>query len=209
VGSSGICCDRQTAALGLLGRGRGEQENVSWTGKWWRRRGEEAEMHRFRWAWAAGTTALVLVAVGCGRPSLPGRHFSGEQAETTTSAPVESPLPEKPYFEWGDADAKVRVLAFFAIDDAHAELRELLEGLAEEHRGKVYVRYVDYRTPEGAAIFQRAEATGRAVMINGETGIDIETDGGFYTVDFVQEMGRFWTAEDLKKAIAQEVARQY
>ncbi len=162
-----------------------------------------------RWGWAAGMVGIAALAAGCGRPSLPGRQFSEKPPETTTSPAVESPLPEQPYYEWGDAEAKVRVLAFFPIDEAHAGVMELLEGLAKEYPGRVYVRYVDYRTPEGAAILERSEAVGRAVMINGETEVEIEAETGPYKVDLVQEMGRFWTAEDLKKAIAQEVARQY
>lgn len=166
-------------------------------------------MGSFRWMSLIAATGVVILVAGCGRPTLPGRQFRGERAETATSPRVESPLPEQPYFKWGDEQAKVRVLAFFPIDDAHAEVMQLLESLAEEHRGKVYARYVDYRTPEGADIFERAKASGRAVMINGKTAISIETDGGSYTVDFVQEMGRYWTADDLRKAVAQEVARAY
>ncbi|UCC68276.1 MAG: hypothetical protein JSV79_14410 [Armatimonadota bacterium] len=166
-------------------------------------------MHLFRWMGAASLTALLVLAVGCGRPSLPGQHFSGERAETGTSPPADSALPEQPYFEWGAADAKVRVLAFFPIDEDHAELMELLQEMVGQYPEKLYVRYVDYRTPEGAAIFQRAGAAGRTLMINGENEVEIERDGGSYTVDFVQEMGRYWTAEDVRRAIAQEVARQY
>ena len=166
-------------------------------------------MRCFRWAWAVGLAVVLVLGVGCGRPSLPGQQFSGERVETGTAPPTESPLPEEPYLEWGAADAKVRVLAFFPIDEDHAGLIDLLKGIAEQYPGKVYVRYVDYRTPEGAAIFQRAGAAGRTLMINGENEAEIERDGGSYTVDFVQEMGRYWTGEDVKRAIAQEVARQY
>ena len=162
-------------------------------------------MKGFRWVWMA---AVGLVLAGCGEPTLPGRQFAGERAVTSTAPPPDGAVPEKGVLEWGSPEAKVRVLAFYPVDDAHKELMDLLKGLAHEYQGKVYVRYVDYRTPEGAAIFQRAEGKGRALLINSQSSATIEAKPP-YTVDFVQEMGRFWTAEELKKAIAQEVAKQY
>ena len=160
-------------------------------------------------AWLAGLIGLVALAVGCGRPSLPGQQFSGEKAETTASPEITSPLPEEAILEWGDESARVRVLAFFPIDEEHQELMDLLEGLVEENPGKLYVRYVDFRLAAGRAVFERANASGRMVQINGESEIEIEEDGRTYTVDLVQEVGRYWTADDLKKGIIQEIARQY
>jgi hypothetical protein len=160
-------------------------------------------------AWLVGLMGLVALAVGCGRPSLPGQQFSGEKAETSASPEIVSPLPEEPILEWGVDGARVRVLAFFPIDDEHKQLMELLQGLVEENPGKLYVRYVDYRLPAGRAVFERAGATGRMIQINGESEMEIEEDGRTYKVELVQEIGRYWTADDLKKGIVQEIARQY
>jgi hypothetical protein len=156
-----------------------------------------------------GLTGLLALAVGCGRPTLPGQHFSGDKPDTSSSPPITSPLPEEAVLTWGDEEARVRVLAFFPIDDEHKQLMELLQGLVEENPGKLYVRYVDFRLPEGGAIFERSRATGRMIQINGESEVELEAEGRTYKIDLVQEMGRFWTADDLETAITQEIARQY
>ena len=156
-----------------------------------------------------GLSVLLLAAAGCGKPSLPGQQFSGEIPETRTSPAADSPVPEQGVLEWGDPEAKVRVVAFFPIDEAHAGLVEMMEGFAEEYPGKVYAKYVDRRTREGVGMFQRAGVTGNCVMINAENSVTIEAEPYPYTVDFVQEMGRHWTADQLRKAVAQELARQY
>ncbi len=166
-------------------------------------------MRVLRLAWPVGLVLVHVLVIGCGKPTLPGRQFSGERPDTTSAPPVTSPLPEEPYYAWGDADAKTRVLAFYPIDEDHAWLMDLLKDLVEKHPGKLYVRYVDYRTPEGNAIFTRAGGTGRAVLIDGENAFDIETENRTYTVDFVGEMGRYWTEEDLKVAISQAVERAH
>ena len=164
-------------------------------------------MKRSAWLWfvMAGMAAVG----GCGRPTLPGQQFQGERAVTSTAPPVESPLPEKPILEWGPAEAKVRVVAFYAMDDAHRKVLELVKGFAARYPGKVYAKYVDYRTREGMVVFQRAEMKSPGVMINGESSATIEAKPYPYQVDFVQEMGRYWTADDLEKAVAQAVARAY
>jgi hypothetical protein len=46
-------------------------------------------------------------------------------------------------------------------------------------------------------------------MINTAQEYTIHAKPNPYTVDFSQEMGRYWTADDLKKAVAEEVERQY
>ena len=166
-------------------------------------------MKRCRWAWTIFLAAVAALPAGCGRPSIPGRQFRGERVGTTASAPTTSPLPEQPYLEWGPSDAKVRVLAFFPIDDEHRRLIDVLKGLADEYPGKLYVKYVDYRTPEGRAILERSEMTSLGLLINGESSVEIKGEPHSRTVDFFQEMGRFWTSADLKAAVAQEIAKVY
>ncbi len=166
-------------------------------------------MRYCRWLWTLPLAAAVTVWAGCGRPTLPGRQFKEEKAETATTSPAQSPLPEEAVLEWGDPEGKVRVVAFYPIDDQHQTLMDLVKGLADEYPGKVYVKYVDYRTPQGRGMFARAELTVPAVLINGESSRDAKVGSYVREVDFVQEMGRFWTPQSLKDAVAREVEKAY
>lgn len=157
----------------------------------------------------------VLVAItslfvsGCGRPSLPGQQFQGERVKTPSLVATDTPLPEKPIVEWGDEKtAKVRVVAFYPYDAPHQKLIDMLkEAATKKYPGKVYVKYIDYRTPEGAAAMARAKLQVSAIMFDGKSSVDLTSPNGTRTVDFVQEMGRYWTADDLTEALAQLVAQ--
>ncbi|MGD0110280.1 MAG: hypothetical protein ABSD48_00245 [Armatimonadota bacterium] len=100
-------------------------------------------------------------------------------------------------------------MAFFPIDDQHKPVMDLLKGLVQEYPGKVYVKYVDYRTPQGYEVFQNAKMTVSGLMINSEKDYTIHAKPNPYTVDFSQEMGRYWTADHVKKAVAEEIEKQY
>lgn len=166
-------------------------------------------MRRWHLLVALAAGAVVMLAAGCGRMVMPGKQFREPVARTSSTKPVQSPLPEKPILEAGDEHAKVRVVAFFPIDKDHQRLVDLVMGLAKAYPGKVYVRYVDYRTPEGAQVFANAQMTTRGVLINSKNEITIRAKPRPYTVDFAQDMGRYWTAEDLERAVAQEVEAAY
>ena len=163
----------------------------------------------YRWLCIVCLVTAVALAAGCGRPTLPGQQFRGERAETETNPPTTSPLPQEPFFEAGAAEARVRVVAFFPIDAEHRVLMDLLRDLAEEYPGKVYVQYVDYRTREGDRLYTLAEMPSPGLLINGQKAYDIQAEPNPYTVDFMQEMGRYWTPEDLERAVAQEVEAVY
>jgi hypothetical protein len=156
---------------------------------------------------ALGFGAVALAS--CGRPVLPGQQFRGEKARTSSVKPTTSPLPDNPVIEDGAQDAKVRLVAFFPIDDDHKPLIDLMKGFAKEYPGKVYMRYVDYRTPTGQRAFENAKMTVPGVLINSKKEYIINASPRPYTVDFSQDMGRYWTAEDLKRAVAQEIDEVY
>jgi hypothetical protein len=163
-------------------------------------------MRRIAWA------VLVLVPLsftlaGCGRPSMPGKRYS-DRPKVDTGAIEGSALPKSPFWEAGPANAKVRVLAFLYIDDAHKAAQDTLRALVKAYPEKVYVKYVDPRTPEGAQIQQRAGSAGGGVLINGENGVELKTNPP-RALNFGGEMGRFWTADDLNDAVAQEVKKAY
>ena len=153
--------------------------------------------------------ASAALAAGCGKPTLPGSQIQGERAVTPGLVATDTPLPEKPFREWGAKNAKVQLLALFPIDEPHKKVIELVQEVAEKHPGRVYARYVDYRTPEGAQLFQQNKATVACIMINGETAVELPSDYGPHTVDFVKEIGRYWTADDLRAAVALKVREAY
>jgi len=148
----------------------------------------------------------LALAYGCGRPTRPGEYFEGKKVETSIAPESTTLLPEKPYFELGPDDAKVRILAFFPIDEPHKDLMNLLKGLVSEYQGKIYLKYTDPRTSEGNIIMQRSQMTGYGMLINGVSEMTIKAKPEPYHVEFVQDIGRYWTAEDLRAAVAQTVA---
>jgi len=158
---------------------------------------------------AAMMLAWVFLTAGCGKPTLPGKQFRGQRASVPGLAATDTPLPAKPFQEWGPSNAKVKVLAFFPIDEPHKKVMDLVKEMADKHPGKVYARYVDYRTPEGAQLFQQSNTTVACITINGQSSADLPSQYGPRTVDFVKEIGRYWTADDLRAAVAQEVRKQY
>jgi hypothetical protein len=161
------------------------------------------------WAAITALAATLALICGCGRPTLPGSQFADEKARTRVSEPSTSPLPEEPVLEWGNAEAEVRVVAYYPIDDAHQRLRELLEGFADEYGDRIYVRYIDPRTPEGYGMYQRAGLQATAVLVNGDSTVEMDKGGLTVEVTFAQQMGRFWTADDLKKAVAMKIEEAY
>jgi hypothetical protein len=151
----------------------------------------------------------LALAYGCGRLTRPGEYFEGKKVETSIAPKSTTPLPEKSYFEFGPDDAKVRILAFFPIDEPHNDLMNLLKGLVSEYQGKVYLKYTDPRTPEGNTIMQRSQMRGCGLLINGVSEMTIKAKPEPYHVELLQDMGRYWTAEDLRAAVAQTVAESY
>ncbi len=159
---------------------------------------------------ASVIAAFILIASGCGRPTLPGQQFKGPRQTLPGVVGRDTPLPEEPFYEWGPENAKVQIEAFYPIDERHQRLVDLLKKAAtEEYPGKLHVMYIDYRTPEGAAMMRRAEIQVAAMLFNGENSVDLEGPVGVRTVDFVRDIGRFWTEDDLKQAIEHEIAKAY
>jgi len=164
-------------------------------------------MKRARWM-ALGLVIMVCFLSGCGRFRPPGTTpFSGNIPRTSTGTPADSPIPKQPWFEVGPANAKVRILAFYPMDKARQPVMDLLKSLAKQYPGKVYVKYMDIRAPEGQAAMSRSGVTTPGLLINGENSVTINAKPNPYTVDFNQDIGVFWTPEYLKAAVAQELAK--
>jgi len=154
--------------------------------------------------------ALAIgLSVGCGRPTVPGRQFQAERFHPQGGETESGPLPDNPIREWGAEDAKVRIEGYFPINESHEAVMALLEDLTEEYPGKVYVKYIDYRTQEGARLLAQQGLSGSGLLINGKDRLTIRAEPIPYDVDFALDMGRFWVADDLRAAVAQEVKAAY
>jgi len=163
-----------------------------------------------RWLCLVYVATTIAAVSGCGRPALPGQQFKGERRVPPTTMATDAPLPEQAFYEWGAEDAKVRISAFYPIDEHHQPLIDLLKNVAtEKYKGKVFVEYVDYRTPQGRVMFAETDSSVATLLINGENSIELQTEYGPRAVDFVRDMGRFWTLEELGQAIDQVVAETY
>jgi len=161
-------------------------------------------------------TGIVIVvalaiglSVGCGRPTVPGQQFQAERFDPQGGERESGALPENPIRQWGEEGAKVQIEAYYPIDESHEVVMALLEELAEGHPGKVHAKYVDYRTREGAQLLAQRQMGGTGLLINGNVRVKIQAEPNPYEVEFVGDMGRFWTADDLRAAVAQEVKAAY
>ena len=151
----------------------------------------------------------VGVSVGCGRPTVPGQQFQAERFDPQDGGTDSGPLPDNPIREWGAEDAKIQIEAYFPINESHEAVMALLEDLTEEYPGKVHVKYVDYRTQEGARLLAQRERSASGLLINGKDRLTIQAEPIPYDVDFLLDMGRYWVADDLRAAVAQEVKAAY
>ncbi len=161
--------------------------------------------------WAVCLLSLLALALsGCGAYHRP--DFRGTRATSATVVPPKD-TPKTPIVEWGSPQAKVRVLAFFfnSTEAPYPALMKLLQDQVKQYPNKLYVKYADLRTPEGADLRTRTSsgATGAGLLIDGKSSFTVKAKPYDYTVNFDQEPGRFWTEDQLKAVIAQEIAAAY
>ena len=164
-------------------------------------------MKRVLWL-GIGFVVAVSVLSGCGRWR-PGGTFEGEQWNRPTVEPSASPIPVPPWYVTGPEGARVRVVAFFPMDAPHEPILLTLKALAKQYPGKVYVKMMDVRSPEGEQAAARAQVGAYGLLINGESTVTINAKPNPYQVEFNQDPGRFWTLDDLKAAVVQAVAKEY
>ena len=166
-------------------------------------------MKRVWWAMALIPFLLVPLS-GCGRHHPP---WEKTPKANITMFPTPKDRPSKDFLEWGPEDAKVRIIGFFYIskaDPRSEKTMELLEGLTKQYPGKVYAKYWDLRTRAGLAARSITGKSGSnlGLVIDGKSEVKVQGEKQ-YTVDFNQEMGRYWTEDDLKTVVAQEVKEKY
>ena len=158
-------------------------------------------------------SCLVLTSAiffsGCGR--FHAYRSTDKPANVgVVQAPQDAP-PEKPIQEWGSPEAKVRIVVFFFIDKKYQSYMDMFQDLVKQYDGKLYVKYADLRTQEGRDLRARTgtQAGGAGLLINGQSSLTINAKPEPYVVNFDQEMGRFWTENNLRQAVAQEIEKAY
>ena len=147
-----------------------------------------------KWAVTIAVPVLVccLAAAGC----------QGTRGEGTVEQAA--PEPSKAEFEHrGNADAPIKVEAYYPLNESHQFIVDYLFEFAEAHPDQVYVEVVDMQTPEGRKRWQDTGLSCAGVFINGKTQHQITIEGKTETVDFIKRMGVFWTSEDFEAVVKQ------
>ena len=168
-------------------------------------------MRRERWT-VCVLLVLALAGAGCGRAR---RTTFGAKEVKADSATVEAPTdrPAAATYEWGSPKAKVRVIAFFFVSKQKSwpAVMQTLQALVKKYPNQLYVKYVDLRTPEGSALRESTSGGGGGpgFLIDGQSSYTVSTPPPPHTVNFDQDPGRYWTLDDLKTVVAQEVAKAY
>ncbi|MFQ6097665.1 MAG: hypothetical protein ACE5O2_08050 [Armatimonadota bacterium] len=101
----------------------------------------------------------------------------------------------------------VHVEAFYPDTEGHRNIKELVLSLPEAYPGMVSAEFIDFRSGDGFDRWRAAGLTCGAVVINGKWSVVLEDENGEREVAFTQAMGGEWTADDLKAAVAQAVAK--
>ena len=147
------------------------------------------------WILACG---LALVATGCGKKP-------AEQAANVDTAP---PAAAESYcdFVGGPEDAIVKVVGYYPGE--HEETIAVLKELLTSFPGKVRVQIVDWRHEEGRKLRNEANLSCAGVTINGNNVMEIQHGEKTDSVAFTRGLSKGdWTAEDLKAAVEQELAK--
>jgi hypothetical protein len=150
---------------------------------------------------------LVSIAGGC-------LGKSTQQSRNNSSTITEKAIPQRPLANKGDTKSKeekvespgVMIKAYLNIQSGcQGEIIELLESFQKTYPKKVKTEYIDFGTKEGLKQTLKDNLHCMAILINGKQTFEL----GNKTVTFSHPMGVQWTAEDLKMAVKQEIAKMY
>ncbi len=156
-----------------------------------------------------GLLALFLVSAGLAGC---GGGWQHQQKANTTFTPTPTGAPTKALLQWGPEDAKVRLVGFFYIspDPRYQKHIAVFESLAKQYPKQLFVQYWDLRTPEGQEA-RTNSGTGKGavgLLINGDSELTLPGHPP-KRISFSQEMGRYWTEQDLRDAVALEIKQAY
>ncbi len=157
--------------------------------------------------WALAAWLLLSAGLaGCGGG---WRH---QKPAVTQIAPPVAGKPTKALLQWGPTDAKVRLIGFFYIspDPRYQMHIALFESLAKQYPKQLFVQYWDLRTPEGRAARNDTGPSQGSIglLINGNNEFDLPGHPPTH-VSFSQEMGRYWTEDELRQVVAMEIKKEY
>jgi hypothetical protein len=151
-----------------------------------------------------------LLCSGCGRIKPPGQGFVGKPVSTSVGGSTSpEPIPNPPFFEAGPPKAKVRVVAYYAMDKKNKPLMDQMKAFAKQYGDKIYVRFVDIRSPLGQSEREASGGQSEGVLINGQGSVVIQAKPQPHPVNFDLDLGRYWTLEDLRAAVDQAVSKAY
>ncbi len=150
---------------------------------------------------------LAAVAVGCGtKPPMspvgnqsPGSPSGQQVAEVTT-----------PKVMHGPASAKVKVDAYYPLNEKHLKIVEFLNSLADRYPDKVQVTAWDFRTDEGGK--KATEAFGKicgGMRINGKSDFTVMLKGKKSPVNITGGEWINWTKPEVEAALDQVVKQVY
>lgn len=115
--------------------------------------------------------------------------------------------PAAPIQNQNQANAKVRIEAYYPFNEEHLFMKEHLETLAQKFSGQVKVECIDFRNDEGYLRWRKTGLSCGGILINGKGKFTITKDGQSKEIEFLKRMDMFWTKDDLETVINQELKK--
>ena len=154
---------------------------------------------------------LLMVAVaitaftGCGQVK-PGMRVS-QTEERMPQASRDGLGPggsQVDIIERGDKQAKVRIEAYYPLNQRHKPEADLLLSFADKYPGKVYVRLADFRTDRGKKLWYASGLSCGGIQINGKS--EFRLKGRKEPTAFLQAIDVYWTKAELEAAVQETLA---
>ncbi|MCC6442138.1 MAG: hypothetical protein IT210_01640 [Armatimonadetes bacterium] len=111
--------------------------------------------------------------------------------------------------EFGDKKAKVKMVAYYPLNEGHAAIAQQLRKITQQHPGKVQARFVNWQNPDGLAERDANKITCGCVVVDGSDAHKITLNGKTYEVLFQRGMISEWQPEELEQAVKQAVEKKY
>ena len=103
------------------------------------------------------------------------------------------------------------MIAYYPMDEQkdHKLLMDQMKAFVKQYPGKVYVKYIDIRSEQGQSERKASGGESQGLLINGASSVMIQAKPQAHPVNFDLDLGRYWTLDNLKDAVAQAVAKAY